>query len=738
MQSMPQGDRRPKRERSQPSRSRKRKTKKSINPTKLLGPLPLSEAGQRLANLFPNGWDWIYADAPSQGSEVEWETIKKFPLAPVELWSLHQDPLNIIGIRPNATTRWGIIDIDTTSKYHPDKDPEALPKILEALEDIGIVRTLINQSSYSKGLHIYIPLPETMSSFGIAVALKYTIEGAGISLRSGQCETFPNPKRYIPEGQGFSLYNGIRLPMQPSTGFIPLDQDLNPLPWTLEDWLEAFDRAAAHQDIGQLKKAIVEAEQNHRVRGSGSPKSLESWLDRIEEEKQQGWTGPGQTNEKLKLIACEARVFMGMDSVEQLAKHIYQTAQNTPGFAEHSHHSRDLSQRSKDIALWAMRYYWPMGASATRTTGYHSQATAPADFLYHQSKREAAQYRIKEAVSALSAQNQLPNSATARAKAIAEQGHISQQTLYRAANKVLWHPEYYRPEAPDEKHPQAQIEKQPESKTEQEITQLHPNRSKIIPIEKPDILVNKGITQLYKYVGFVMVELVKEALDALALKGQRASTEAIADRNPLEGGVQGGITPPEKIQNWEDLRKSLPLAMQEKIAKAERTSQRKDELAQKRKERAWAKQQQLKLDFAARPQTPEDIAEIELEVSRIFEGQGTQVGIPVSNPSQNSVIVGQLLDFSALITEDQNVLNIEETVRDRDSDTDEGRSPFDWEQQEFNAWYELAQRFGLVSEYRWRDAEYWVYANDRWCTFGEMLGAFSLARLKRYLGLALN
>jgi hypothetical protein len=41
-----------------------------------------------------------------------------------------------------------------------------------------------------------------------------------------------------------------------------------------------------------------------------------------------------------------------------------------------------------------------------------------------------------------------------------------------------------------------------------------------------------------------------------------------------------------------------------------------------------------------------------------------------------------------------------------------------------------------VSEYRWRDAEYWVCANDRWFTFGEMLGAFSIQRLRRYLGLA--
>ncbi|NJM78224.1 MAG: hypothetical protein HC852_23670, partial [Acaryochloridaceae cyanobacterium RU_4_10] len=388
MQPIPQGDRSEKQMRSQASRSHKRKTKKSINPTKLLGPLPLSETGQRLANLFPNGWDWIYADAPSRGSEIDWETIKKYPLAPVELWSLHQDENCIIGIRPDKETRWGIIDIDRTSQYHPAQNPSALSTILDALEDIGITRTLINQSSHSGGLHIYIPLPEAIGSYGLAVALKLHLSAAGIPIRSGQCEIFPNPKRYI--AQGFSLYNGVRLPFQPDTGFIPLDQDLTPLPWSLENWLDAFDLAATHQDLPLLRNAIADAKLNHRIRrGDRTPQSLESWQERINEEKL-GWSGPGQTNEKLKAIACEARVFMGMDSVEQIAQYIEQTAQSIPGFQEHSNHQKDLKQRSRDVASWAMKYYWPLGGPASRETGYHGEQKSIADFSYHQAKREVS------------------------------------------------------------------------------------------------------------------------------------------------------------------------------------------------------------------------------------------------------------------------------------------------------------------------------------------------------------
>jgi hypothetical protein len=249
------------------SRKSRKAHKSSFNPQQLSGPLPLSEASQRLSKLFPNGWDWIYAPATKPGTKLEWETVRKYPLSPVELWSLHQNPNCIIGIRPNTETQWGILDIDAASAYHPHQDPIALPRILNALEDIGLVRSLLCQSSHSGGLHLYIPLPEAISSFGLAIALKLNLEAAGFKLRSGQLETFPNAKRYLPQGQGISLYNGVRLPFQPGSGFIPLDHDLNPLPWSLEDWLDAFECNAQAQDLDRLHQAIADAKLNHRIRG---------------------------------------------------------------------------------------------------------------------------------------------------------------------------------------------------------------------------------------------------------------------------------------------------------------------------------------------------------------------------------------------------------------------------------------------------------------------------------------
>ncbi len=296
--------------------------------------------------------------------------------------------------------------------------------------------------------------------------------------------------------------------MQPGSGFVPLNAALNPLPWTLEQWLDAFDLCTAHQDIKQLNRAIEHSQQNYRIRRHRHPQSLEAWHQRIATEKQQGWTGPGQSNEKFKLFACEARVFLGMDSIEAIADHIQGTAQTTSGFCEYSNHVKDLEQRSREVATWAMRYYWPVGTLKSRDTSYYGLQNTPtpsADFSYHQAKREAAQARIKTAVSQLQAERNLPSSITARAKAIAEKAHVSQQTLYKSANKLFWHPDSLS-------FPKATSE--PKPAVAGEITQPVKNTVKSFSSESLKLLWLKEITQLYIYVGFCLYLVLLRATAA--------------------------------------------------------------------------------------------------------------------------------------------------------------------------------------------------------------------------------
>lgn len=670
------------------SRSRKQKKQQTFDKQKLLGPLPITETGQRLAELFPNGWSWIYTPSNKPGEKPEWETIRKYPLAPVELWSLHQDDSCVIGIRPNKATRWGILDIDVASKYHPNQNPEGLPNILGALEDMGIVRTLLCQSSHSGGLHVYIPLPEFIGSFGLAVALKLNLEAAGIKLRSGQLETFPNIKRYLPEGQGYSLYNGVRLPFQPGTGFVALGSDLNPLPWELEDWLAAFENAAAQQDLEKLKQAIADAEINYRVRGGDrTPHSLESWQTRIETEKL-GWTGSGESNEKFKLFACEARVFMGMDSLEAIAAYVEETALNTPGFTDYSSHVDNLKQRSKDVAAWAMKYYWPMGGPSERTTGYHGTQKAPADFSYHQAKREAAQHRIREAIAYLQQQNQLPETATARVKAIVRIGKISQHTLYKESNKPLWHPDYFPAPA-----------QTPKPQTEQEITHFIEIVDEKGAERSLQPLINKEITGFLFKVRFVIVNYWREALEALALKGLSASIEALPlseleERGESEGGKS-------LVDRWADVRAAQTELFQQKLSQHERQRVRQDELEQRRRQRIQQRQQRVRCESS-----PELFAQLELEIQQQSGFRGAE-GV----------------DLSPISGDDAS--GVDEVVVQR--------SPFGWEQREFQDWFALAEQFGVVDDFYWEGGQYWVASGERVWPYVEMVGVFPIGWLRSAL-----
>jgi hypothetical protein len=66
---------------------------------------------------------------------------------------------------------------------------------------------------------------------------------------------------------------------------------------------------------------------------------------------------------------------------------------------------------------------------------------------------------------------------------------------------------------------------------------------------------------------------------------------------------------------------------------------------------------------------------------------------------------------------------------------EEGRTPSEWERQDFNEWYVLAVQFKLVTDYQWRESEYWVLVNGLWRGFCEMVGMFSGAWLRRKLAL---
>ncbi|MEM9807965.1 MAG: hypothetical protein AAF959_22080, partial [Cyanobacteria bacterium P01_D01_bin.56] len=267
-----------------------------------MNPMPQSLMGQRLCATFGTyPWKFIL-----KHDDHDWVTEGRYPLRPRLLWKHWQDAAVQIGVRFGHTTQYALIDIDKDSQYlnqHSVGDIEA------ALETLGIVRTVRVRSSYSGGIHLFIPLPEQVNTFNLAVALDGCMSAHGFTVKPGQLELLPNKKLFGRSWLGeHTEYQGHRLPLQPGSGSCLLDHALNPMGGSLERFFWGWDFAANAQDLELLTQALATAKRNRGRKKVLTP--LRQWKEDLDTEIAEGWTGEGQTNGLLKAIATYGRVFL--------------------------------------------------------------------------------------------------------------------------------------------------------------------------------------------------------------------------------------------------------------------------------------------------------------------------------------------------------------------------------------------------------------------------------------------
>lgn len=391
---------------------------------KTSGLLPSHPHGARLAQLFSYGWNWI--EAPNEGLRPNWKTNDRYPIKPRTLWSRFQDAATIIGVRFGSSTAYGMIDIDVDSPYN---SPEKVRDIKWALETIGITRTITIRSSFSNGLHIYCPLPQNFPTWGVACALEQCLQCHGFDIVPGQLELFPNTKSFGKFwDKDFTDYNAHRLPLQPATGALMVDEDLDPIPNgdSLAVFFARWDNAAAFNDAGEVGEAISTARANRRRRRRRATGKVESWKSDLEQIIAEGWTDHGQTNHLLKEIACYGRVFLGLEG-EALVSHIETTAINCPGFFEWSDHQHEIHRRSKHWAAAAQAFYWPLGTIPIRDKTTYS---------YNEYRAANARERIAQAMQEIG--DIVGLGIRALAAKIVDLAGCSLATLYR--HRDLWHP----------------------------------------------------------------------------------------------------------------------------------------------------------------------------------------------------------------------------------------------------------------------------------------------------------
>ncbi|MEM1280903.1 MAG: hypothetical protein AAGG53_13000 [Cyanobacteria bacterium P01_H01_bin.152] len=396
---------------------------------------PKDSVGQRFCELFGHyTWKWIYKFDEAKS----WETEKKYPLDPRTLWRNWRDAAMQIGVRFGHQTAYAVLDIDVGSQY---LKRDRLAQINEALETMGIVRTVAVRSSWSGGLHVYIPLPEPVKTFDFAVALKSCLAAHGLHVAAGQLEIFPNQKAYGRSWEGeFVEYMGHRLPLQPGSGSVLLNHALQPVGDSLERFFNCWDFAAQAQDLTLLHGAIAAAKRNRRKHRKFQTR-LETWRDDLQDEIADGWTDFGQTNHLLKAIATFGRVFLSL-SGQELATYTAERAKNSPGFDRWCRHQHEIYRKALSWARSVEGHYFPAN-TLERLKKQNTPENNP-NYPYEANGNKAREWDSTSRI--LAALRQILASGAYKAftkvtdwsDAIVNLAKCSLETLYK--KRVLWHP----------------------------------------------------------------------------------------------------------------------------------------------------------------------------------------------------------------------------------------------------------------------------------------------------------
>ena len=379
--------------------------------------------------LFPHRGDYLWAEHPEPQESPQWKTESRHLLSD----RLIQQGSYLYGVRFGKTTNYIMLDIDSSSLYHPSHDRFAIARILEVLEPLGLVSHVRVSSSYrggrSPGIHLYLPFLQAQPTWTIALVVQTLLENGGFKLKLGQLELFPNPKPYE---DGPTLYNGHRLPLQ--VGSYLQDEEFPPIYTTHSQFVQQWHFAQKRNDLSckQMEQVLKQAKRRRYMVSNKAQK----FLNDLNAEIEPGWTGSGQTNRILGKIACRERVFYHVHhggsplEGEALAQVIAQIAQSLPGYEEYCNHKEEIEERSREYGRSSEKRYYPYGYKQRSLAEGEEQAVkAGSNVLsWNQQQSQAAQERISRAVAELKEQGKLPSQKTARRHALRGY-HVSNKTL---------------------------------------------------------------------------------------------------------------------------------------------------------------------------------------------------------------------------------------------------------------------------------------------------------------------
>ena len=313
----------------------------------------------------------------------------------------------IIAIRPMNKIKVLILDIDCNSRYRDDYS-----EVLDALEEIGLVRCLRVISSSSGGLHLYFPLERAIKSEFLYVSIKAWLQHRGLIVAPGHLEIFPSATskwQLNDEGRKELVYlaQSIRLPLQsykkPLMSYV-VDEDENYVHSNINTfWLEDFDWCAERQDYDEFKdfeSSISLISSNVKWDGDmlvlldddepvdarkfelqpvvkkkvGRPSkvytdkealkehlaelnvSRKNYIKTLRELVKTGWTDSSQSNFLIGAVAILASYENPHLEEADLAKSILWEVKRMPGYEEHTSAQTKKDLQSAKRNSWARRW----------------------------------------------------------------------------------------------------------------------------------------------------------------------------------------------------------------------------------------------------------------------------------------------------------------------------------------------------------------------------------------------
>ncbi|MEL6601743.1 MAG: hypothetical protein AAFP20_00775 [Cyanobacteria bacterium J06614_10] len=398
-------------------------------------PFVYIEEKETFLALFPHRYDFIYASHPNPKEKPDWRSENRYPLSDRQLLKGEY----LYGVRFESETQYCLIDIDRHSPYHPRNAPLALARLFTALEPLGITDHITCTSSDSDGLHIYFPLAKAFNSWKLAKAVSVALENSGFKLKLGQLEIFPNPKAYSTD-ETPSLFNAHRLPLQ--MGSYILDDELQPTNSSPTHFVRMWQACQRRNALNsrKIKTLLKKAKQiSYQLSNKAS-----KFLDDLNTEIEEGWTGYGQTNRLLGRITMRSFIFNhiteGGEPLEEkaLIEKIVSVAKALPGYKDWCRHQHEIEDRATEWARCIENsHYFAYGTARGKYKELTAANQIDNELDYNQKQAQKTQTKIAAAVQDLIEKGNLPDKATARFKALLGY-NIGGASLYRY--RELWHP----------------------------------------------------------------------------------------------------------------------------------------------------------------------------------------------------------------------------------------------------------------------------------------------------------